>query len=136
MLTNLSHKTIITATQIARVAMIKARTMAENLNVNAPSFQELKVWLNIATNHFDLMTCLCVYQINGLIRSKVLDSSTKSITVVYYDDKMVGERILQLGEQMKQMAGSFSQYDQFNFKDSCMYSSSVVNTGISEVIKK
>jgi hypothetical protein len=137
MLTQLNHKTIITATQIARNGMLKCRRLAEECQkIDTPLCKTWSVWFKIALSHFDLLTCLCIYQTNGLIKTKVLDSKGKSIAQVYFDDKMVGERILQLREDLKNLANGFTQFDKFSFHDSCLYSSMMVNDGLVEVIKE
>lgn len=88
--------------------------------------KEIRTWLDIAGQYFEMMTLWSIYATNEFEKQKVLNTP-KTIDTIYYEDMLIGKRLIQFKKEFVSRVKSVSKYEDFNFKQSCLHAAAFIS---------
>lgn len=107
--------------KVARLAYKKTLHLKEVFNTNNwESNKAIRCWLGIAAQYFEMMTLWSIYMTNDFEKSKLLNTP-KTIDTIYYEDMLIGQRLIQYKKEFEGMSNSTPNLEPFNYKENCLH---------------
>lgn len=87
--------------------------------------KEIRTWLDIAGQYFQMMTLWAIHTTNEYEKQKLINTP-KTIDTIYYEDMLIGNRLIQFRKEFQARVKGLSQYEDFNFKQCCLHAAAFV----------
>lgn len=91
------------------------------------SNKAIRCWLGIAAQYFEMMTLWSIYQTNEYEKQKLLNTP-KTIDTIYYEDMLIGQKLLQMKSDFEQMSKAHPHLDAFNYAHNCIHAASFIDS--------
>ena len=134
MISDYKPQTLNVIAQMSRKAIHKSKQLHDMVEqTNHPLKAQLKPWLVLAKSHFHLTCLWAVYEINQCSKNKTLDTP-KSISTIYFEDKLLGEKLIQYQGEILKLAASFPADQHFNLKEAAQHSAALITNSFKQTL--
>lgn len=127
MVSNISPSNCQLISKIARNAFQKTLNLKEVFSSeNWDANKAIRCWLGIAAQYFEMMTLWSIYQTNEYEKQKLI-STPKTIDTIYYEDMLIGQKLIQYKSDFQSMANALPHLDAFNYKLNCEHGANFID---------